>query len=93
MGEFSLDPEQEVTLLRRCMLNLGRVLALPADWNSSEPRRILETFLDVLLDTLDLDFLYGTMRRESGCVPIEVLRIARLSAINLSAEEIRQTLN
>jgi PAS domain S-box-containing protein len=93
MNEHSPDPEQEVRRLRRCMLDLVSVLALPAAWNSSEPERILGTFLDALLYMLDLDFLYGTMRLDSGSVPIEVLRLARHLAINLSSEEIRQTLN
>jgi PAS domain S-box-containing protein len=93
MDDLSPDPEQEVRRLRRCMLDLVSVLALPAVWSGSEPGRILETFLDALLAMLDLDFLYGTIRLDSGSAPTDLLRIAQPCAINLRLEEIHQTLS
>ena len=91
MDDLSSDPEQEVRQLRRCMLDLVSVLALPAVW-SSEPGRILETLLDALLAMLDLDFLYGTINLELGTEPAEVLRVAPSSPIVSRPGEILQTL-
>ena len=92
MDDETKDAEQEVRRLQRCMIDLVGVLALPAMWSGSEPRRILETFLDALVEMLDLDFLYGTISPDSGSTPVEVVRIARSSVIEQSPEEIHRTL-
>lgn len=92
MDDLSPDPEQDYRRLRRCMLDLVSVLALPAVW-SNEPERILETFLDALLAMLDLDFLYGAIRLDLGSGPAEALRIAQPGAISLAPGEILHTLH
>jgi len=87
------DPGSEVKRLRRCMNNLVGILALPAIWSNGEPGRILETFLDALLEMLDLDFLYGTIRLEPGRAPMEVLRIAQPVAIRYSSNRVLEALH
>jgi PAS domain S-box-containing protein len=79
--------------LERCMNDLGSVLALPAVWSSSEPKQILETLLDALLQMLDLDFLYGSISLDLGDGPMDVLRIAQLCAVSPGPEAIRQALH
>ncbi|MGA7523630.1 MAG: PAS domain S-box protein [Acidobacteriaceae bacterium] len=83
----------EIGRLQRCINDLVSILALPAVWSSGEPKRILETFLDALLEMLDLDFFYGSITLDSGDAPIEVLRVAQPSAISLGPEGIRQALH
>ena len=62
MDQQQTDPATELKRLQRCMNDLVSVLALPAVWNVSESRRILETFLDALMGILDLDFLYARVQ-------------------------------
>jgi PAS domain S-box-containing protein len=94
MGHEPTDhPGSEVKRLQRCMSDLVSVLALPAVWSSSEPNRILDTFLDALLDILDLDFLYARVRLDPHEAPIDALRTAPLHGTNRSREEIRRALN
>jgi len=74
------------------MNDLVSVLALPAVWSSGEPGRILKTILDALLEMLDLDFLYGRAKLDSGSEPMEVLGIAQPCAIDAGPEGIHQSL-
>ena len=92
MGNDSRDREEEVRRLQRCVNDLVSVLALPAVWSKGEPRRILKTILDALLEMLDLDFLYGRTRLDTGDEPIEMLGVAPSSAIAAGPEGIRQAL-
>lgn len=84
------DPVSEVRRLQHCMNDLVSVLALPAVWSGSEPRRILETLLDALLGTLGLDFLYGEARVDAENIPIQVLRTSPANRAN--RDEIQQAL-
>ncbi len=93
MGNQSRDPVEEVRRLQRCMNDLVSVLALPAVWSGGEPRRILKTILDALLEMLDLDFLYGRTRFEPESGPMEVLGIAQPCAISAGPEAIHQALH
>ena len=92
MGNDSRDREEEVRRLQRCVNDLVSVLALPAVWSKGEPRRILKTILDALLEMLDLDFLYGRTRLDTGDEPIEMLGVAPSSAIAAGPEGVRQAL-
>src|SRR5271155_2973227 len=76
MPPNAAEPEQEIKQLQRCVSDLVSVLALPAVLNNSEPRQILETFLDALLKMVDLDFVYARARVASDEAPLEVLRTA-----------------
>src|ERR1700733_10866145 len=86
------DPAQEIKRLRRCINDLTSLLALPAIWRGSEPSQIVQTLLDVLLRMLSLDFAYARLSDAFGVIPVEILRVAEDSKINLSAEEVRNML-
>jgi len=93
MDQNPADPALEVKRLQRCMNDLVSILALPAIWSGSEPRRILETLLEALLGMLDLDFLFGQVRINSHDDPIEVLRTTQRHGSSYSRDEVRQALN
>ena len=93
MYQQPTDPATEVKRLQRCMNDLVSVLALPAVWSVSEPSRILETLLDALTETLDLDFLYARIRLDFHGAPVDALKTTQFSGTNYSREEIRQVLN
>src|ERR1700733_3969026 len=86
------DPAQEVKRLRRCISDLMSLLALPAIWRGSEPSQIVQTLLDVLLRMLNLDFAYARLSDAFSVMPVEILRIAEDSKINLSSEGVRNML-
>src|ERR1700727_3713477 len=86
------DPAQEIKRLQRCINYLVSLLALPAIWRGSEPSQIVQTLLDVLLRMLTLDFAYARLSDAFGVTPVEILRVAKDSKINLSAEEVRNML-
>src|ERR1700733_11643380 len=86
------DPAQEIKRLQRCINDLTSLLALPAIWRGSEPSQIVQTLLDVLLRMLTLDFAYTRLSDAFGVTPVEILRVAKDSKINLSAEEVRNML-
>lgn len=75
------------------MNDLISVLALPAVWSNSGPRRILDTFLDALLVMLDLDLLYARVQFDSREMPIDSLRTSKLYGPNPGHEEITRRLN
>jgi hypothetical protein len=86
------DPAQEIKRLRRCINDLTSLLALPAIWRGSEPSQIVQTLLDVLLRMLSLDFAYAQLSDAFGVMPVEILRVAEDSKINMSAQEVRKML-
>src|ERR1700735_5190015 len=86
------DPAQEIKRLRRCINDLTSLLALPAIWRGSEPSQIVQTLLDVLLRMLSLDLAYARLSDAFGVVPVEILRVAEDSKINLSTREVRNML-
>ena len=86
------DPAQEIKRLQRCINDLTSLLALPAIWRGSEPSRIVQTLLDVLLRMLTLDFAYARSSDAFGVTPVEILRVAEDSKIKLSAQEVRNML-
>ncbi len=75
------------------MNDLVSVLALPAVWSLSEPHRILETFLDALMEILDLDFLYARVRLDSPEAMVDALRTSPLYETGHRREEITHALN
>ncbi len=87
------DSTAELKHLQRSMSDLVSVLALPAVWSGQEPRKIVTTFHDALMATLNLDFLYTRVRIESDGEPIEVLRTAPHYAAKQSEDKIRRALN
>ncbi len=87
------DSAEELKYLQRCMSDLVSVLALPAVWSGQEPRKIVTTFHDALMATLNLDFLYTRVRIEANGEPSEVLRIAPHYKSTKNAQKIRHALN
>ncbi len=90
--EFN-NSEEEINYLRRCMSNLVSVLALPALWGRHEPRKIVATFQDALLATLNLDFIYICAQIETDGGPIEVSSTAPRHATNHNLDEVRRILH
>src|ERR1700761_5122976 len=86
------DPAQEIKRLQRCINDLTSLIALPAIWRGSEPSQIVQTLLDVLLRMLSLDFAYARLSDAFGVIPVEILRVAEDSKINMSPEEVRNML-
>src|ERR1700729_1825069 len=86
------DPAQEIKRLRRCINDLTSLLALPAIWRGSEPSQIVQTLLDVLLRMLSLAFAYARLSDAFGAIPVEILRVAEDSKMNLPAQEARNML-
>ena len=93
MDHEQTDSATEVKRLQRCMNHLVSVLALPVVWSESEPRRILDIFLDALLVMLDLDFLYARVRLDSREAPFDAIRTARHYGTSHSRKEIEHALN
>ncbi len=91
MRQETVDPEQEIKRLQRCMSDLVSVLALSPALNNSEPRRMVETFLDALFKLVNVDFLYARARVSSHEDPVEVLRAFETGGI--SRDEIRSALH
>jgi PAS domain S-box-containing protein len=92
MKELAQDPAQEIRRLQRCMNDLISLLALAAIWRGSEPSQVAQTLLDVLLNMLSLDFAYARLSHAFGAMPVEIVRVADTSKINLPAQELRNLL-
>ena len=90
--EQAQDPAQEAKRLQCCINDLVGVLALPAIWRGSEPSQIVQTLLDVLLRMLGLEFAYARLNDAFDAMPVEVLRVAECSKINLPPQELRNIL-
>ncbi len=86
------DPAKEIKRLQRCINDLVSLLALPAIWSANEPSQIVEMLLDALLNMLSLDFAYARLRDASAAMPVEILRVAQDSKIDLPSRELRNIL-
>src|SRR3954451_9183371 len=93
MHQQSTDPATEVKQLQRCMNDLVSILALPAIWSVSEPRRILETLLAALMEILDLEFLYARVRLDARGTPINAVRTTPQFGTSRGCEQIRNALD
>jgi signal transduction histidine kinase len=67
----------EIKRLKACINNLISVQALHAIWSGAEPSQIARALLDVLLDMLNLDFAYATLKDSDGGPPLDMLRLAQ----------------
>ncbi len=92
MEERLEDPAQEIKRLQRCMNDLLSLLALPAIWHGGEPPQIVQTLLDVLLRMLGLEFAYARLSNAFDAKHVEILRVAESSKINLTYQELGNTL-
>src|SRR5712671_1405806 len=82
----------EIRGLQGCINDLISVLALPAMWTGQEPAQIVNTFLDVLIGVLRLDFAYARLKEPVGGAPIELLRVPQSRNPTASPQEIGQLL-
>lgn len=65
----------EVKHLKACINDLVGLVALPTIWNSGDPCQIVCTVLDVLLETLSLDFVLVRFKNPVDDAPIDVVRV------------------
>ena len=78
-------PTTEIKRLKGCINDLLSVISIPAICSSHEPTHITSTLLEVLVTTLNADFVYGQVNYSSGCQPsTEVVQFA--SHLNTSAK-------
>ena len=66
----------EVRNLQACLNNLISLLALPAMWTGGDREQIATVLLDVLLDMLQLDFVYVRLKNAPDVEPLEMVRSA-----------------
>src|SRR3984893_15730328 len=66
----------EARTLRRTMLDLVALSALPAVWVGYQPRQVAEGLADVLLSTVGLDLFYLRLPGQTEGQEIEVARTA-----------------
>jgi PAS domain S-box-containing protein len=64
----------EAKRLKSCINNLISMLTLPAIWTGGEAHQIATALLDVLLDMLQLDWVYVRLTNTARGAPIEVIR-------------------
>ena len=60
----------EVKYLKTCINNLISMLALPAVWTGGEVGQIATALLDVLLDMLQLDWVYVRLKNPAIGDPV-----------------------
>jgi len=88
MGQKVEDSAQEIKRLQRCINDLVSLLALPAIWSGNEPSQIVEMLLDALVRMLSLDFAWARLKDPLSMAPIEILRMADSSKLNVEAQDI-----
>lgn len=67
----------EAKCLKTCINNLISMLTLPAIWTGREAHQIATALLDVLLDMLQLDWVYVRLKNTARGAPIEMIRHAQ----------------
>ena len=67
----------ETKYLKTCINNLISMLTLPAIWTGREAHRIAAALLDVLLDMLQLDWVYVRLKDTAGSAPMEMIQHAQ----------------
>jgi PAS domain S-box-containing protein len=85
------DPALEIKRLQRCMSDLVSILAMPIVWRGHEPVEILDTFVDSLMRTLHLDFLFAQVTMQAGEAPIEVLKVGPSFQMAGGSDQIAQS--
>ncbi len=87
------QPADEVKRLRRCIIDLVSVLALPAIWSGGGAAQVVSALLEALFGMLNLDFVYVRLSGPLGEAPIETIRTAQPRTLAADPEDIRQLLN
>jgi PAS domain S-box-containing protein len=73
--------------LQRFINDLVSVLALPAWWSDGEPLRIVNLLADVVLQMLDLNFVYLSLSESALGKPVEIVRVASWWTTKLDLHE------
>jgi PAS domain S-box-containing protein len=79
--------------LRDCLNDLVSITTLPALSTGGEPRQIVSTLLDALLETLRLAFAYVRLNHPEGGTSIEMVRVAGSFEGTAQAREISKTID
>jgi PAS domain S-box-containing protein len=73
--------------------DLISIIALPVLWAGGEPRRIIDTVLDVLVGMLDVAFVFARLNDAENGPPLEVARVAESWRGTLRTREIGKVLD
>jgi PAS domain S-box-containing protein len=92
MEEQVEDAALKAKHLQRCINDLVGVVSLSAVWRGSEPSQIVQTLLDALLRMMGLEFAYARLNDVFGAMPMEIIRVAEYSKINLYPQELLKAL-
>ena len=87
------DSTEEIKRLQRCINDLVSLLALPAIWSGSEPKKIVRMLLDALLRMLSLDLAYARLKGPVTTEPMEILRVADSCKLKMPSQDIREMLS
>jgi len=87
------QPADEIKRLRRCVNDLVSVIALPAIWSGGGAAQMIGTVTDVLVDILDLDFIYVRLENPPDGAPVETVRFAQSQNPVADAPEIGKQLH
>ena len=82
-------PSEEVARLRGCLNDLVSVLTLPAGWAGSDSTQIVSAVLDALRGMLRLAFVFARLDDPEGGAPLEILRAAGISDVDLTMASAR----
>ncbi len=85
-------PSDEIRILRHCVRDVVSLSALSAAWGRTEPQGIAESLADVLLNTLDVDFIYVRVKGLAEGVTHEVVHNHRGQEPASRAQEIGRAL-
>jgi C4-dicarboxylate-specific signal transduction histidine kinase len=91
---MTLDAQQsaaETVALKACINDLIGIVALPAIWSGGDARDVVGALLDLLPDTLHLDWVYVQLNDPGGGRPIEMARVAQ-SQSQTTSQDIREAL-
>jgi PAS domain S-box-containing protein len=96
--QFQRDESaEEIKRLQRCIDDLPSVLAFSAMWNRGDPSQTVLTFLNALLELMQLDVVYMRLSRSIDGTSIEMAQIpdSRRQALNTQdiCEAIRNSLS
>jgi len=78
----------EIRRLKTCISDLVGVFGLRALWSGGEPTQIVSTLLDVLVETLRLDFAYARFRDPMAGASVESIRVDQQRSGTISAAEL-----
>src|SRR6185369_781752 len=85
-------PSREIDRLRRCLRDLVAVSSMSVVWMNREPRQIGQELVNVLLRTLQLDFIFLRLNGRNKENFIEIVQTSEANNNSISAKAIGQKL-